>query len=72
MGNKLMTPTEKEIEYFAIAGKESSGCKRHEKDIMLTYKSTNNPDEVIDLFMSDKKAEQLIKILQNTLKNNKK
>lgn len=71
MSSKLMTPTEKEIEYFAIAGKGCNGCKRHGKDVMLTYKTTNNPDEIIDLFMSNKQAENLIKILQNTIKNNK-
>jgi len=32
-----MTPTEKEIDVFAVYGKESNGCKRHEKDMMLSY-----------------------------------
>lgn len=71
MSTKLMTPTEKEIDYFAVGGKESNGCKRHEKDLMLTYKSKNDPDKHIDLFMSNKQAEELIKILQKTLQHNK-
>lgn len=66
-----MTPTEKEIEYFAVAGKESNGCKRHGKDLRLTYKSKNDPGEHIDLFMSNKQAEELLKILQKTLEHNK-
>ena len=37
MGNKLMTPTEKEVDFFSVYSKECNGCKRHGKDMMLSY-----------------------------------
>lgn len=37
MSNKLMTPTEKEVDFFSVYGKECNGCKRHSKDMMLSY-----------------------------------
>ncbi len=71
MSINLMTPTEKEIDFFSVGNKSCEGCKRHKKDLMLTYKSKNNPDELIDLFMDNKQAEELIKILKKTLEHNK-
>lgn len=59
MSNKLMESTEKEIDYFRLGNKECNGCKRHKKDVMLTYvakdkkvtiKSLPKPKDVFEQF----------------------
>ncbi|TXI88443.1 MAG: hypothetical protein E6Q36_05635 [Chryseobacterium sp.] len=116
MGSNLMTPTEKEIEHFVTSNKECIGCKRHGKDVMLSYKPKNKgtitqlspanevfdkfkhlgidkgvlmsiieesqkthtkevPNggyDIIDLFMTNKQAEDLANDLIRTVQNNKK
>lgn len=115
MKNKLMTPTEKEVDFFSIHSKECNACQRHGKDIMLSYTVKENttqlrvlrpvsdieeqfsalpirksilrkiieasrgfqiteqkePQVIIDLFITNRQAEDLIKILKTTVSHNK-
>lgn len=53
-----MEPTEKEIDYFRVGDKECIGCKRHKKDIMLTYAAKDRKITLRSLPKADDVFEQ--------------
>lgn len=49
--------------------KEVHGCKRHKKDIMISFQTEGSRD-FHDIFLTNQQAEELIVSLQKSLKTN--
>lgn len=67
-----MEKTEIDVRNIVVHGKDCSGCKRHEKAIMLTYIENKEGAEIIDLFLTQEQAEGLILALSKNIKDNLK
>ena len=71
---ETMGKTEINVESIHAYDKGVQGCKRHNKDVMIAYKSADKEkdgDDIIDLFLSQSEAEHLLERLTLAIKTNK-
>jgi hypothetical protein len=60
------------IDNIQIHSKDCLGCQRHKKDILITISTISTDESIIDLFLTQKQAEELRNDLIKTLEYNEK
>jgi hypothetical protein len=68
-GFEMEKEREIQVEQITVHGKDCIGCEKSKKDIMISY--TDKDGDIIDLFLSQKKAEELYKELDKRIFFNK-
>ena len=65
------TKNEINVKNITVHDKKCIGCKKHDKDIMISYMDYNDKNnKIIDLFLTKDQSEYLLNILKKKINEN--